>query len=48
MSVGHRISPHSGVPDLCSNRTCEIGLNLATGRDYELFVYLSEELTRPA
>jgi D-lactate dehydrogenase len=32
---------------LCSNRTCEIGLNLATGRDYVSFVYLLEELTRP-
>jgi D-lactate dehydrogenase len=33
---------------LGSNRTCEIGLNLATGRDYESFVYLLEEATRPA
>jgi len=33
---------------LGSNRTCEIGLNLATGRDYASFVYLLEELTRPA
>ena len=32
---------------LGSNRTCEIGLNLATGRDYASFVYLLEELTRP-
>jgi D-lactate dehydrogenase len=32
---------------LGSNRTCEIGLNLATGKDYESFVYLLEELTRP-
>jgi D-lactate dehydrogenase len=32
---------------LGSNRTCEIGLNLATGRDFESFVYLLEELTRP-
>jgi D-lactate dehydrogenase len=32
---------------LGSNRTCEIGLNLATGEDYESFVYLLEELTRP-
>src|SRR5208282_6572236 len=31
---------------LGSNRTCEIGLNLATGRDYVSFVYLLEELTR--
>jgi hypothetical protein len=32
---------------LGGNRTCEIGLNLATGRDYESFVYTLEELTRP-
>ncbi len=32
---------------LGSNRTCEIGLNLATGKDYQSFVYLLEELTRP-
>jgi len=33
---------------LGSNRTCEIGLNLATGKDYASFVYLLEEVTRPA
>jgi D-lactate dehydrogenase len=32
---------------LGSNRTCEIGMNLATGKDYESVVYLLEELTRP-
>ncbi len=32
---------------LGSNRTCEIGLKLATGKDYASFVYLLEELTRP-
>jgi len=32
---------------LGSNRTCEIGLNLATGKDYVSFVFLLEELTRP-
>jgi D-lactate dehydrogenase len=32
---------------LGSNRTCEIGLNLATGKGYESFLYLLEELTRP-
>jgi D-lactate dehydrogenase len=31
---------------LCSNRTCEIGLADATGRPYESFVLLLEELTR--
>ena len=33
---------------LGSNRTCEIGLNLATGRDYEFFVFLLDRSTRPA
>ena len=33
---------------LGSNRTCEIGLNLATGRDYESFAYLLETSTRSA
>ena len=31
---------------LGSNRTCEIGLNTATGKNYESFIYLLEELTR--
>ena len=31
---------------LGSNRTCEIGMNLATGRHYESFVYALEESTR--
>jgi D-lactate dehydrogenase len=31
---------------LGSNRTCEIGMNLATGRNYESFVYALEESTR--
>ncbi len=32
---------------LCSNRTCEIGLERGTGRPYESFVFLLEELSRP-
>jgi D-lactate dehydrogenase len=32
---------------LCTNRTCEIGLERATGRPYESVIYLLEELTRP-
>jgi len=32
---------------LGSNRTCEIGLERATERPYESFVFLLEELTRP-
>lgn len=31
---------------LSANRTCEMGLEQATGRDYESFVYLLEEATR--
>jgi D-lactate dehydrogenase len=33
---------------VCSNRTCEIGLQQATGRPYGSFILLLEELTRPA
>ena len=33
---------------LSSNRTCEIGLERATGRRWESFVHVLEELTRPA
>ena len=32
---------------LSSNRTCEMGLRHATGRPYESFVFLLEELSRP-
>ncbi|MDX3236967.1 FAD-binding and (Fe-S)-binding domain-containing protein [Streptomyces sp. ME03-5709C] len=32
---------------LSANRTCEMGLRHATGRPYESFVFLLEELTRP-
>ncbi len=31
---------------LCSNRTCEIGLQQVTGRPYHSFLFLLEELTR--
>ena len=31
---------------VCCNRTCEIGLQEATGRPYRSFVQLVEELTR--
>jgi D-lactate dehydrogenase len=31
---------------LCSNRTCEIGLQQGTGRAYESFVFALEQLTR--
>jgi D-lactate dehydrogenase len=32
---------------LSANRTCEMGLLHATGRPYESFVFLLEELSRP-
>ncbi len=32
---------------LSANRTCEMGMQQATGRPYESFVFLLEELTRP-
>jgi len=32
---------------LSANRTCEMGLRHATGRPYESFIFLLEELTRP-
>jgi D-lactate dehydrogenase len=32
---------------VCANRTCETGLERATGKPWESFVYLLEELTRP-
>jgi D-lactate dehydrogenase len=32
---------------LSSNRTCEMGLRHATGRPYESFVFLLEQLSRP-
>jgi hypothetical protein len=31
---------------LCSNRTCELGMNLATGKDYRSVIFLLEELPR--
>ena len=33
---------------LSANRTCEMGLGHAAGRPYESFVFLLEELSRPA
>ena len=39
----HRVAEH-----LCSNRTCEIGLQEVTGAAYASFVLLLEQATRPA
>jgi D-lactate dehydrogenase len=33
---------------LSANRTCEMGLRQATGYSYKSFLFLLEELTRPA
>ena len=35
-----------GFEYVWSNRTCEIGMNLATGKDYRSVIFLLEELTR--
>ncbi len=40
--AGHRFDAH-----LSSNRTCEIGLERATGAPYESFLFLLERLSRP-
>jgi D-lactate dehydrogenase len=32
---------------LSANRTCEMGLRHATGRPYESFIFLLEEVSRP-
>jgi D-lactate dehydrogenase len=32
---------------LCSNRTCEIGLNHVTGANFRSIIFLLEELSRP-
>jgi hypothetical protein len=32
---------------LSANRTCEMGLQQATGKPYESFIFTLEELTRP-
>jgi len=37
-----------GDAHLCANRTCEIGMERATGERYESFVYLLERATRPS
>ena len=42
------VSAVDGDAHLCANRTCEIGLERATGEGYESFVYLLERLSRPA
>jgi D-lactate dehydrogenase len=40
------LNGHEYTRYLCSNRTCELGMNLATGKDYQSVVFLLEELTR--
>jgi D-lactate dehydrogenase len=43
----HEIGDQQFEKYLCSNRTCELGMNLATGKDYQSVIFLLEELTRP-
>ena len=40
------LSAHPAGEHLCSNRTCEIGLQEITGQPYSSFVLLLERLTR--
>lgn len=41
------LDAHPADAYLSANRTCEMGLRHATGRPYESFVFLLEELSRP-
>jgi D-lactate dehydrogenase len=41
------VTARSFEAHLCSNRTCEVGLERATGRPYESLIFLLEELSRP-
>jgi D-lactate dehydrogenase len=45
--VAIELAQHDIEEHLCSNRTCEIGLQLLTGAPYGSFVLLLERLTRP-
>jgi D-lactate dehydrogenase len=42
------LDAHPAEAYVSANRTCEMGLRHATGRPYESFVFLLEELSRPA
>ena len=42
------LDAHPAEAYISANRTCEMGLRHATGRPYESFVFLLEELSRPA
>jgi len=41
------LDAHPAEAYVSANRTCEMGLRHATGRPYESFVFLLEELSRP-
>ena len=41
------LDAHPAEAYISANRTCEMGLRHATGRPYELFIFLLEELSRP-
>jgi D-lactate dehydrogenase len=42
------LAEHSHDASVCSNRTCEIGLQQSTGDTFASFVFLLESATRPA
>ena len=44
----HEIGNQDFQEHICSNRTCELGMNLATGKNYRSVIFLLEEVTRPA
>jgi D-lactate dehydrogenase len=46
--INSELNAHPAEAYLSANRTCEMGLRHATGRPYESFVFLLEELSRPA
>jgi D-lactate dehydrogenase len=41
------LDEHPAEVYLSANRTCEMGLQQATGKPYETFIFTLEELTRP-
>jgi D-lactate dehydrogenase len=45
--VKAHLDAHPAEVYLSANRTCEMGLQQATGKPYESFIFTLEELTRP-
>jgi D-lactate dehydrogenase len=42
------LDAHPAEVYLSANRTCEMGLQQTTGKPYESFIFVLEEVTRPA